>query len=62
MTNFLKFGDLYISTSQIISIQYLATDTVEIRTRDSGVHLIQGTAAASLKTYIDGYSTAFALS
>lgn len=56
----LRFGDLYIQTAQIERFQYLAADTVEIKTR-SGTHIIKGTAATDLRTYLNGYAQAFNL-
>jgi hypothetical protein len=56
----LRFGDLYIQTSQIERIQYLANDAVEIKTRTC-THVIKGAAATDLRTYINSYSQSFNL-
>ncbi len=61
LADYLKFGDLYLPVNQIRSIQFLSGDTAEIRIGPGTVHLLKGAAAASLKTYLDGYSKNFPL-
>ena len=52
MEPILKFGDKYLFTAQIESVTWLTADTVEIRTHTER-HLLSGTAAASLRTFLD---------
>ena len=53
-----RFGDLYLLTALIERIQFLDATTVEIRTR-TDAHIVRGTAAAELRTYLESRSQAF---
>lgn len=55
-----RFGDLYLITQLIESIQFLDASTVEIRTKTQS-HTIHGTAATELRTYLETRSQAFNL-
>lgn len=54
----LRFGDLYLLTALIERIQFLDATTVEIRTR-TDAHIVRGTAAAELRSYLESRSQAF---
>lgn len=53
-----QFGDLYLLTALIERIQFLDSTTVEIRTRND-THIIRGTAATELRTYLASRSQSF---
>lgn len=55
-----QFGDLYLLTAQIERIQFLDATTVEIRTR-TDVHIIRGTAATELRSYLASRCQSFAV-
>jgi hypothetical protein len=62
LASYLRFGDLYLSTNQIDSMQFIGTDAVEIRTKAGRLHVIKGVAVISLQTYINNYTENFNLS
>lgn len=62
LASYFRFGDLYLPTNQIDSIQFLGTDAVEIRTKAGRLHVIKGVAVNSMKTYINNYTENFNLS
>ena len=54
----LRFGDLYLLTALIESIQFLDATTVEIHTRN-GSYIMRGTSATDLRTYLETRSQSF---